>query len=312
MDPNTSSLSIRSAENLEEAKALWWPLMKELGWNRAEEDAATHYSVAEDGKNWLVILPEGSDTPQGMVIPFIYPNDTAWVGFFIMNATFRGHGLGRKLWKEMELAFEKAGTTSVGLDGVEEQVETYKRRGFEDCARIPLMTRDSLGQKAIDVTWLETDAVALLNLRDVHAEQLAELDLAHTGLDRSAYWSTGALTSRIDSLGYAVVADKVVSFVYARRCEHGVRIGPLYAATHSQARQLLHRVMIDFAKPQDTFIAEVFGTNPNGRKVFEELGWDYAGLSYHRMWLKGKVPSEQQEGGRGTSGMFAILDACAG
>ncbi|KAH7093347.1 hypothetical protein FB567DRAFT_433142 [Paraphoma chrysanthemicola] len=282
MDPNTSPLSIRSAENLEEVKTLWWPLMKELGWNRAEEDAATHYSVAENGKNWLVILPEGSDTPQGMIIPFIYPNSTAWVGFFIMNDTFRGHGFGRRLWKEMELAFDKAGTTVIGLDGVEEQVETYKRRGFEDCARIPLMTRDTA------------------------------LDLAHTGLDRSAYWSTGALTSRIDSLGYAVVAGKVVSFIYARRCEHGVRIGPLYAATRSQARQLLHRVMIDFAKPQDTFIAEVFGTNPNSKKVFEELGWNYAGLSYHRMWLKGKVPSEQQEGGRGASGMFAIFDACAG
>jgi len=47
-------------------------------------------------------------------------------------------------------------------------------------------------------------------------------------------------------------------------------------------------------------------------KVFEELGWKYAGVSYHRMWLNGKVPVEQQEGGEGTKGMYAIFDACAG
>jgi hypothetical protein len=247
-----------------------------------------------------------------MVIPFIYPNKTAWVGFFIMNATFRGQGLGRKLWAEMEVSFKTAGTTTIGLDGVEEQVQTYKRRGFEDCARIPLMTRDGLGKRPIDVTWQQSDDVELHNIRSVDAKQLAKLDLEHTGLDRSAYWATGLLTSRNGSVGYAVVVDKVIGFIYARRCEHGVRIGPLYAATYQHARQLLHRVMQDFAAVEGTFIAEVFGTNANGRKVFEELGWEYAGLSYHRMWLHGKVPIEQQDGGKGAMGMYAIFDACAG
>ena len=32
MDSESSPLVLRSAENVEEAKALWWPLMKELGW----------------------------------------------------------------------------------------------------------------------------------------------------------------------------------------------------------------------------------------------------------------------------------------
>jgi hypothetical protein len=36
------------------------------------------------------------------------------------------------------------------------------------------------------------------------------------------------------------------------------------------------------------------------------------GLGYHRMWLNGKVPQEQQEGGKGAKGMFAIFDAGAG
>jgi hypothetical protein len=249
-----------------------------------------------------------------MVAPFIYPNQTGWVGFFIMNEAFRDKGLGRELWKEMELTFQNAGTTVIGLDGVEEQVETYKRRGFVDCARIPLMMRESLGDKPIEVTWSHEDAVELQDLRDIDGKLLAKLDLAHTGLDRSAYWATDVLTSRMFASGYAIMTDgELTSMIYARRCEQGVRIGPLYAATYSQARQLLHKLMNDFARnASGTFIAEVFGTNEEGKKVFEELGWKYAGLSYHRMWLNGKVPVEQQKGGNGEQGMYAIFDAGAG
>lgn len=35
-------------------------------------------------------------------------------------------------------------------------------------------------------------------------------------------------------------------------------------------------------------------------------------MDYHRMWLNGRVPEEQQEGGRGQKGMFATFDAFEG
>jgi hypothetical protein len=248
-----------------------------------------------------------------MVLPFTYPNKTGWVAFFIMNAAYRGKGLGRELWKEMELVFRKRGTTVIGLDGVEEQVETYERRGFVDCATIPLMMRDSIQEKPIDVTWGQEDATELQDLRDVDPALLAQLDLEHTGLDRSAYWAADVLPSRAGAFGYAIVVeDKITGLVYARRCYEGVRIGPLYAANYSQARQLLHKLMHDYTKQVGTFIAEIFGSNENGQKVFEELGWKYVGVSYHRMWLHGNVPVEQQAGGRGATGMYAIFDAASG
>jgi len=280
--------------------------------NRAADDAKSHFEVTENGKNWLLLIPESSNKPEGMVIPFIYPNKAGWVGFFIMNAALRGKGLGRELWKEMELTFRNAGTTFIGLDGVEMQVKTYERRGFVDCARIPLMARASLMTQPINVTWGHEDSVELQDIRDVDPKSLARLDLDHTGLDRSAYWATGILTSRPYALGYVITTDtEVTGFIYARRCQDGVRIGPLYAATYPQARQLLHKLMNDYARTPGSFIAEIFGSNAEGVKVFEQLGWKYAGVSYHRMWLNGKVP-EQQEGGKGTKGMYAIFDACAG
>jgi hypothetical protein len=105
---------------------------------------------------------------------------------------------------------------------------------------------------------------------------------------------------------------KATGLVYARHCDQGVRIGPLYAANYSQARQLLHKLMNDYTRQEGTFIAEIFDSNEDGQKVFEELGWKYMGVSYHRMWLHGKVPLQQRKGGKGVKGMYAIFDAASG
>ncbi|OAL06289.1 hypothetical protein IQ06DRAFT_211971 [Phaeosphaeriaceae sp. SRC1lsM3a] len=289
MAANIPEYTVRPAESLDEAMALWWPLVQELGWNRAKDDAKTHWDVAQNGKTWLVVIPKSASTPQGMILPIIYNNKTAWVGFFIMNEHVRGQGLGRALWKEMELVFRNAGTTTIGLDAVEQQVKTYERRGYVSCAFIPLMTRKPL------------------------ADQPLDLDFKHTGLDRSAYWAKDALPSRLFAFGYGIIENrKLTGMIYARRCPKGARIGPLYAASYAQARQLLHKLMNDKARMQGTFEAEIFGSNEQGQKVFEELGWEYMGISYHRMWLNGNVPAEQQEGGRGTKGMFATFDAGSG
>lgn len=266
-----------------------------------------------------MLVPEGSGKPEGCVVAFTYPNSTGWVGFFILNASVRGKGLGRELWKELEAAWRASNTTVIGLDGVQEQVGTYNRRGYEDCARIHLMTRPSLKQKPFGPTALLADEKGekLLSIKEANPQVLAKLDLEHTGLDRSAYWAQEALLSRKDAYGYALQhtsADKsnVAGYILVRRCEHGHRFGPLYAETFTQAQLLLHTAMKDISESDGSMIAEIFGSNQEGRKVFEQLGWEYTGIDYHRMWLGGRVPKEQLEGGKGTKGMFAIFDACAG
>ncbi|KAH3943022.1 hypothetical protein HBI56_101500 [Parastagonospora nodorum] len=301
---------VRPAKDLDEVQDLYWPLMQELGWNRAKEDCKTHYTVS---KSWLLIFPESCKTPQGMLLPLIYPNKTAWVAFFIMNAAYRGKGLGAALWREMETLVSAAQCSFIGLDAVPEQVQTYTRRGFVDCARVPLMSRKSLVEKPLGIKWGYEDAVELQDLRDVDPVYLTQLDLEHTGLDRRAYWAADVLPARRDAFGYTIVEDgELTGLIYARRCPDGVRIGPLYAATYVQARQLLHKLMNDYARMEGTFAAEIFGTNVEGRKLFEELGWEYAGVSYHRMWKDGNVPEEQKEGSMGATGMYATFDAASG
>ncbi|KAF1940315.1 hypothetical protein EJ02DRAFT_467472 [Clathrospora elynae] len=314
MATETPAFTIRSAASVEEVSALWWPLMQDLGWNRAEADCHTHYTVAQNGENWLLVIPEKSGKPEGCLLALIYPNSTGWIAFFILNASSRGQGLGRELWKEMDLTFRRAATTTIGLDGVQEQYDTYRRRGFESAGKIHILARHALKGKPTIQPLDLTGAVELQDLRDADPKELAKLDYEHTGLDRSAYWATGLLVDRMYAFGFAILSpknDRLTGFIYVRRCENGHRFGPLYAETYAQAKQLLHKAMNNVSASQGC-VAEIFGNNSEGRRAFEELGWVDEGMWYHRMWLDGRVPEEQKQGGKGVKGMYAIFDAAAG
>ncbi|PTB61707.1 hypothetical protein BBK36DRAFT_1131116 [Trichoderma citrinoviride] len=310
--------TIQSATSLDEAKDLWWSRMQDLGWNRDELDAETHFTVARGGEDWLLLVPTGSTKPSGMVIGFTYPNKTGWVGFFIVNEEHRGKGWGAALFKAMLNSYQKNGVHTVGLDAVEEQVNTYARRGFVEAARIKLMTRVSAHEAPLSSGDKQPkQGYTVTDIKQVDMGAMANLDRAHTGLHRPALWSKAALFSRPDAFGFAILSETsgdLQGLILVRRCEHGHRVGPLIADCTDHASLLLQLAMSHpkISASTGSLIAEAFGPNEHATRVFEDLGWQWAGLDYHRMWLEGRVPSEQQEGGQGSRGMFAVFDAGQG
>ncbi|KAL6895168.1 acyl-CoA N-acyltransferase [Trichoderma longibrachiatum] len=315
---STPDFTIRSATSLDEVKDLWWSRMRDLGWNRDELDAETHFTVARRGEDWLLLVPTGSVEPSGMVIGFTYPNKTGWVGFFIMNEEYRGRGWGASLFKAMLDAYRKHDIHMVGLDAVEEQVSTYARRGFVEAARIKLMTRVSVREVPLDYPEKRPkQGYRVVDLQQVDAGTIANLDRAHTGLYRPALWTRDALFSRPDAFGFAILSEasgEMQGLILVRQCEHGHRIGPLIADCKDHASLLLQLAMSNpsISASNGSLIAEAFGPNEHAAKVFSNLGWQSAGLEYHRMWLEGRVPVEQREGGQGSKGMFAVFDAGQG
>jgi hypothetical protein len=177
------------------------------------------------------------------------------------------------------------------------------------------MTGDSVGSKSATQPTDLPEELEILDLRDVDPGELARLDFEHTGLDRSAYWSTDGILSRPDSFGFAIRSSStscLTGLVFVRSSEHGHRFGPLYAETYEQAKQLLHKAM-NAVPASGGYVAEIFDNNEQGKRCFEELDWTFDGESwFHRMWLGGREPQEQQEGGKGRSGMYAIFDAASG
>lgn len=299
-----------------------------------------HYHAALDGQTWLLVTPDQpsapaspQDTkntstssgslapePQGCVNALTFPNGTGWVGFFILNAAYRGQGLGGALWRGMEPIWKQAGVETIGLDGVQEQVATYARRGFVDVGRIPLMvcsadTVARVNHGGQGAEWYEAPEGAFRDVHQVNRGELAKLDRDMTGLQRDRYWISSDLLERDDVSGYAHYLDtKLAGFVIVRGCEEGHRIGPLFAPSSAVASHLLRLLMQhpSIAKSSGSLIAEIFGANADARSVFKGLGWNYVGVEYHRMWYQGRIPEPQAKGGLGTKGMFAIFDAACG
>ncbi|KAL7952779.1 acyl-CoA N-acyltransferase [Trichoderma compactum] len=280
--------------------------MRDLGWNRDKLDAKTHFTVAKNGEDWLIVIPKDKKEPSGMVIGFKYPNQTGWVGFSIINKEYQGRGWGEILFKVMLDSYKQIGIHTVGLDAVKEQVETYGRRGFVEATRLKLMTRVSATELPVNY--------GVKKPKDGYT--LAALDHIYTGLQRPALWTQDALFSRPDAFGFAISdsSKKLQGFILVRRCEHGHRVGPLIADCIDHASLLLQLAMThpSVSTCNGSLVGEVFGANENGMRVFSELGWQWAGLDYHRMWLNGRVPAEQKEGGQGPRGMFAVFDASEG
>lgn len=257
-------------------------------------------------------------TAEGCVVPFVFDNGTAWLGFFCMNEPLRGLGWGAKLFKACLDTIAKGGAGIVGLDGVEEQVATYTRRGFVDTARVRLMIRPGAKDLPLDGKFEHTASQheRLVPLDQLPTHILVEDDLAITGLKRGALWTKRALFDRDDAWGLALVkegtTEELEGWILVRSCQQGFRIGPLYAETKANARFLLHQVMRKLEDADGSYITETWPGNPDAVAVFEESGWTWAGVDYHRMWLDGKVPEAQQKGGKADKEMYAIFDAAQG
>jgi GNAT superfamily N-acetyltransferase len=269
----------------------------------------------------------------------MYANGTGWIGFFCVEARSRGRGWGRRLFDAALSHFAEGGVGVVGLDAVSEQVPRYARRGFVERARVRLLDRPlGAGGRAAPAPPAGT---RLVQLPQVPGAALAASDAAHTGLRRARLWTQAALLSRPDVFGLALVAGdndgggggdgELLGWVLVRGCQMGRRLGPLYARSAEGAAALLGAAVERAAReerggpvsaeapppppppPQPmTIMVEAWPANVAAMGVFEDAGFTPLGVDYHRMWLNGAVPPEQDAGGRAETDVYAIFDAGEG
>lgn len=255
------------------------------------------------------------------MLPIIYPNKTGWIGFFLVEEAYRGTGGGRILFQAALDLFKKHGVEYVGLDGVLQQVPTYQRRGFVERGRVKLMATKTIGELEVPAEIKEKieQTASMKSLSEMKPAAIAAADKKVTGLERVSLWTEELLVSRFDAWGVGVEASdgNVLGYVLVRSCEHGYRVGPLYAGKWEWAKVLLHEVMkqikkLGSAAEGKTFSAEVWGENPKAVNVFEELGWEYCGIDYARMWLEGRDTYAQGNGRVAELEAFAWFDAGEG
>jgi hypothetical protein len=179
------------------------------------------------------------------------------------------------------------------------------------------------------------DGLRIIDIKEVPSHMLAEHDLKWTGFERPRQWTHEHLFSRPDVKGVAIMGpvDQLVAWAINCRCSGGIRIGPVYADNAVAAKAVLTAAM-NLASPEAieelplpdeamndlsvsdismkaTLAAEVWVGNGDAVRVFEELGWNSAGVEFQRMWVDGDAPPEQSQDGCSYKGVY-VTDAALG
>lgn len=270
----------------------------------------------------------------------VFDNGTAWIAMFIMAADLRRSGFGRVLFQAAEEDYRRLQTTYVGLDGVQEQIPTYQRRGFQPSklGTVKVMSRAFTSKTPLPSVTVPRGMV-IKDAKEVDLSWIVAFEKAVTGFERSGLWTT-SFFARPDLKAVVLIdesktgLESIVGFSMVRRCPSGARFSPLYARDEQCAEFLMAHTLTlatpEFVRrcplPQvemsdwseadisekASITTEVWTGNATALPLFEKYGWREDGVEYARMWLNGKATPEQSEGGAAHSTMFAIFDAAIG
>ena len=242
------------------------------GWNPGVDDVERFLAVDPDA----FLATEADGQVAGTVSCALYGDAYAFIGFYIVRADLRGHGIGTELF---DRALARAGDRAVGLDGVLEQQPVYASLGFELAHR--------------NERWRGTGGGAgpdgLVPLGEVDHDALAEYDTAIFGAPREAFLR--AWTEREPGHALAYVDDgRVRGYAVLRRCREGAKVGPLFADDPVVAADLL--VAMRAAAGEGT---QVFLDVPHSNPAAVEIAAASLGTPVFetaRMYRNGRPPED--------------------
>lgn len=213
-----SDVVIRSLDLAEIEMLIGWA--KAEGWNPGLADAAPFQ--AADPEGFIGCFVDGQMAAGISAIR--YGSDFGFIGLYIAHPDFRGLGYGRRVW-DAGMAHLKNRT--IGLDGVPEQLASYRSMGFVPDYETFRWSGKLQGRIDPDICSLEEiDPISLIAFDSrCFAESRAAFLQAWLALPRR----TKVLIRDGVICGYAVM----------RQCHEGYKIGPLFAADTGAATTLI-------------------------------------------------------------------------
>ncbi|WP_030722991.1 GNAT family N-acetyltransferase [Streptomyces sp. NRRL S-237] len=226
----------------------------EEGWNPGDSDRFA-FAVA-DPEGFLVGRLDGE--PVACISAVRYGAGFGFIGFYIARPAVRGQGYGIRLW---HAGMERLDGRLVGLDGVVDQQDNYRKSGFRSAWNnfryegVP-EGEDDRAVEIVDAATLPFGRLAAYDRRFFPAARDAFLS-AWTGLPgRTAL--AAVRDGRIEGLGVI------------RPSSAAHRIGPLYATTPAVAAALVRRLARH--APDGLVSVDVPDANPTAGALFERLG----------------------------------------
>ncbi|MGX1885114.1 GNAT family N-acetyltransferase [Streptomyces sp. NPDC055287] len=253
------------------------------GWNPGLGDGCAFF--ATDPQGFLVGRLDGE--PAACISVVRYGAGFGFLGFYITRPPLRGQGYGIQLWRA---GMARLDGRNVGLDGVVEQQDNYRKSGFRTAwNNIRYEGVPSGGGAGTPA------GVTLVKARTLPFTQLAAYDRRFFPEARDHFLATWIAAPRRTALA-AVRDGELVGLAVMRACRAASRIGPLYAESPGVAAALLSALAA--ATPGEPVAIDVPDTHPEALRVVEQLGLTPV-FETARMYT-GPVP------GIDRSGLFAV------
>lgn len=231
-----------------------WPLISgwtaDAGWNPGLSDGLAFF--AQDPEGFFIGRIAGEAVSAISVVN--YGADYAFLGCYLVRPDLRGRGLGLATW---QTALAHAGGRTIGLDGVVDQQDNYRRSGFELAHRTIRFTGTAPEGRL-------APGVRLADKADL--ETVTEYDSACLPADRPRF-----LEQWLSAPGHRVFVradvepgDRLTGYAVLRPAHDSLRIGPLFADTAEDADALFaalagealgREICIDVPEPNTAAVA---------------------------------------------------------
>lgn len=190
------------------------------GWNPGRSDAGCFYNTDPQG----FFIGELAGKPVGCISAVAYGDSFGFLGFYIVNPEYRGRGIGSKLWNT---AITYLGERNIGLDGVLEQQENYKKQGFRLAYRNIRYEGIGNGIRSRNVVPLSGIPFTEILTYDNNFFPAERKDFLQGWLNMPNAVSFGVIKNQKLS-GYGLI----------RSCGRGYKLGPVFAADEQIAEDL--------------------------------------------------------------------------
>ncbi|WP_411361053.1 GNAT family N-acetyltransferase [Pseudidiomarina sp. YC-516-91] len=207
------------------------------GWNPGLHDADSYYKADPNG----FLMGYLGDEPIACISVIKYDSSFGFLGFYIVKPAYRGQGYGMQMWQAGLHYLEGC---NIGLDGVVEQQQNYKKSGFKLAygnIRFTSNTSDFVhANKTLDVA----EAIHFVPLAEIPFATLDAYDRAFFPAARSEF--TQQWITQKDSHAVGVLQEGVLSgYGVIRSTQDGYKIAPLFADTPELAEPLfLHLISL--------------------------------------------------------------------
>lgn len=213
------------------------------GWNPGLHDADCYYRTDPNG--FFMGLLDGKPISTLSVVK--YSASFGFLGFYIVHPDYRSQGYGLKIWKS---GIQYLHGCNIGLDGVVEQQENYKKFGFKLAyrnIRFEYAGGDDVFANAdvIDLSTLPFNTVELYTCPFFPEK-------------RTAFLKSWINQPDCHALGI-IQNDRLAGYGVIRKAQNGYKIGPLYADNPALADAIFASLIqaVDFLQPVYLDIPEV-------------------------------------------------------